>query len=452
MKLTIIYPCMGRRTGKRYVRSWQMEPLPAAHLAGLTPPGIDVVFYDDRMEEIPYDEPTDLVAITVETYTAKRSYQIATEFRRRGVPIVMGGFHATLVTDEVLEYADAVVAGEAEEQWPKLLADFQAGKMQRLYKTEERPDITHTMPDRGIFEGKNYLPFALVEAGRGCHLNCEFCSIQTCFHRTQTHRGIEAIVNEIHEVKQKTNLVFFVDDNIVAHLDWAKELFRALIPLKLKWVGQATINMTYDDELLSLMRESGCIGVLIGFESLNPENLASMNKSFNVARGGPAEAIARLHKHGMVLYATFVFGYEHDSMKSFQDTVRFCIDNRIFMVAFNHCTPFPGTPLYARLEEEGKLLYDKWWLDERYQYGQVPYHTPVPPKMVQDQCVQARKKFYGPLSLIRRMGNRANVPNWFMLKNYLFINGLLRIEATQREDYPLGDEGFRGELLKVDAP
>lgn len=449
MKVTIIYPCMGRIPGKRYVRSWQMEPLPAAQLAGLTPAGIDIAFFDDRMEPIPYDSPTDLVAITVETYTARRAYQIASEYRRRAVPVVMGGFHPTLVTEEVMDYAEAVVVGEAEETWPQLIHDFRNGRMKRLYEAKGRPDITNTTPDRSIFEGKNYLPFALIEAGRGCPLKCEFCSIQTAFHATQTHRGIEAIVEEVKSLKERTSFFFFVDDNIVSHIGWAGELFKALIPLNIKWVAQATITMTRDAELLMLMKESGCIGVLIGFESLNEANLAKMNKGFNPSQEGVSEAISKLHEAGIILYATFVFGYEHDNLATFQDTIDFCLENDIFMVAFNHCTPFPGTPLYRRLEQEGRLLYDKWWLDERYKYGQVPYRASVEPDVVQRQCVRARKKFYSPLSIIKRMRNRANVGDLFTLRNYLFINGLLRIEASQRENYPLGDMGFVGPLLRV---
>jgi len=448
MKLTLIYPCMGRRPGRSYVRSWQMEPLPAAQLASLTPSDVEVTFFDDRMERIDYEAATDLVAITCETYTAKRAYQIASEYRRRGVPVVMGGFHPTLVPDEVEEYAEAVVVGEAEDVWPEVIADFKAGAMQRRYKARTRPDIANIMPDRRIFGGKRYLPFALIEAGRGCPQHCEFCAIQTCFGATQTMRSPEAIVEEIKRLKDKTRLFFFVDDNIISHLDKAKELFAALIPLGIRWVSQATINMTYDHELLALMKRSGCLGVLIGFESLDEGNLASMNKGFNAARGGPAEAVRRLHEHNLLLYATFVFGYENDTLASFDRTVQFGIDNNIFMMAFNHCTPFPGTPLYERLAREGRLLYDKWWLDERYHYGQVPYRTALPPEVIQRACVRARKSFYGPLSIMRRLC-RTNTPDLEMLRNYLFINLLLRREAAQREDYPLGDLGYVGELVKV---
>src|SRR6476620_8226689 len=154
MRLTIIHPCIGRKVGQRYIRTWQMEPLPAAAVAGLTPGDVDVKFYDDRMEAIPFDEPTDLVAIPVETYTAKRAYQIASEYRRRGIPVVMGGFHATLMTDEVKEYAEAVVVGEAEDLWPELIEDARCGRLRPLYRSNSQPDLGKVRYDRNIFRGR----------------------------------------------------------------------------------------------------------------------------------------------------------------------------------------------------------------------------------------------------------------------------------------------------------
>jgi len=447
VKLTIIYPCMGRIPGKRYVRSWQMEPLPAAHLAGLTPADVNIRFFDDRMEPIDYAAPTDLVAITVETCTAKRAYQIATEYRRRRVPVVMGGFHPTLVPDEAAQYAESIAIGEVEALWPRMVDDFKAGRLQPVYRAASRPDISSTRPDRRIFAGKRYLPLSLVEASRGCPLVCEFCSIQTAFQRSQTRRSIATIVDEIRGLKDRTKLFFFVDDSMVADKEWARQLFEALLPLDVKWVSQATVAMAHDDELLTLMKRSGCSGVLIGFESLDEDNLRAMGKHFNAERGGAEFAVDRLHAAGIPLYATFVFGYERDTLQTFEQVLDFCLRKRIFMVGFNHCTPFPGTPLYARLQREGRLLYDRWWLDDHYRYGQVPYRTTLPPDVIQRQCVALRKKFYGPWSILRRIGNRANAPSAFMLGNFVFINALLRIEATQRENYPLGDLGFVGELL-----
>src|SRR6187399_1156927 len=304
MKLTLIHPCIGRRSGQRYIRSWQMEPLPPAVIAGLTPPEVRIAFYDDRMELIPYDEPTDLVAISVETYTAKRAYQIATEYRKRGVPVVMGGFHASLCPDEAMRYAEAVVVGEAESVWPRVLDDARHGRLEKLYRSAGRPSLHGLRPDRSIFRGKRYLPIGLVEAGRGCHFKCDFCAVQTVFSSSQTRRPIDEILSEVASIQKQKKLFFFVDDNITSNLAQAKEFFRALIPLRIRWVSQSSINAAHDEEFLDLLVRSGCQGVLIGFESLNPANLKDMNKAFNTMRGGFAKALANLRKHRVRVYGT----------------------------------------------------------------------------------------------------------------------------------------------------
>jgi radical SAM superfamily enzyme YgiQ (UPF0313 family) len=449
IRLAIVHPCIGRKPGVDYIRSWQMEPLPAAYLAALAAPYADIAFHDDRMEAIPYDRPADLVALSVETYTAKRAYQIATEYRKRGVPVVMGGFHATLIPDEVMEYAESIVVGEGEQLFPQLLQDFIQGRMQRVYRNAGRSEIGTIKPDRSIFAGKRYLKIGLVEAARGCHFKCDFCAITSYFGATQSRRPIENVIDEIRAIRKDRKLFFFVDDNIVSHPKWAKEFYRALIPLKIRWVSQATLTMAQDDELMDLMRQSGCQGVLIGFESLNTANLKAMNKKFNDVSGGFPAVIQKLNRHGLRLYATFIFGYDGDTPGCFQQTVDFCKQQNIFMVAFNHITPFPGTQLYKRLEQEGRLLYEKWWLDDRYQYGQVPFQTALAPRLIQDECVKARKSFYSLTSILKRLRNRTNTGSLFMMRSYFFINFLLGREASQRENYPLGDASWKGDLLKV---
>jgi radical SAM superfamily enzyme YgiQ (UPF0313 family) len=448
MRLTLIHPCIGRRVGEKYIRTWQMEPLAPAVLAGLTPHDVEVKFYDDRMELIPYDERTDLVAISVETYTARRAYEIASEYRKRGVPVVMGGFHATLVPDEVAEYADAVVIGEAEGLWPQLIDDFRHGQLQKTYRAHVRPNLAGTGPDRTIFSGKRYLPLGLIEAGRGCHFKCEFCAIQSYFNSTQTRRPAEEVVEEIR--RNPKPLYFFVDDNITSNLEEAKELYRQLIPLKIRWVSQASINVAHDDELLHLLRASGCQGLLIGFESLNPENLRKMHKSFNTLKGGYAVALENLRRHGMRLYVTFIVGYDGDSHESLREVMRFAEEHKFYIVAFNHLTPFPGTPLYERLQKEGRLLFDKWWLDPGYRYGMVPY-TPwgMTADEVKEGCITARKEFYRFGSIWRRSLDSVNSGSAYMGAKFFTINWLIRREVTQRRDYPLGHEGFRGPLLRV---
>jgi radical SAM superfamily enzyme YgiQ (UPF0313 family) len=201
MRLTLIHPCIGRRINQPYIRLWQMEPLPPAVIAGLTPRDVEVKFYDDRMERIPFDEPTDVVGISVETYTAKRAYQIASEYRKRGVPVVMGGFQASLCPEEVSQYADAVIVGEAEEVWEQVLLDVERGTLKTFYRSNGRPSLGNLSPNRSIYKGKNYLPIGLVEAGRGCHFVCDFCAVQTVFNHTQVRRPSDDILSELEKMR-----------------------------------------------------------------------------------------------------------------------------------------------------------------------------------------------------------------------------------------------------------
>jgi radical SAM superfamily enzyme YgiQ (UPF0313 family) len=451
-RLTIIHPCIGRTAGQTdYIRTWQMESLPAAVLAGLTPPDVEVKFYDDRMERIPYDEPTDAVAITVETYTAKRAYQIASEYRRRKIPVVMGGFHAALCPDEVAEYAEAVVVGEAEGLWPAVIDDLQHDTLQKFYRRSNgRPSLRNLSPDRRIFRGKRYLPVGLVEAGRGCHFKCDFCAVQTVFNASQTCRPVDEIIDEVRRVSRTAKLLFFVDDNITSNMPQAKEFLRELAKVNVRWVSQSSINAAHDEEFLDLLARSGCMGVLIGFESLNPATLKKMNKTFNTAHGGFAAAVAKLRARKIRVYATFVFGYDEDEESTFPATVKFAQECGFYIAAFNHLTPFPGTPLYSRLRAEGRLLYDKWWLDPHYTYNRIPFQPRrLSPEALQRACLNARRRFYSWPSILRRGFDPVNRSDGFMWRNFYLINALHRADVSQRDGYPLGDEGHRIDLLRA---
>ena len=448
MRLTIVHPCIGRRPGQNYIRTWQMEPLPAATLAGLTPKDVELRFYDDRMESIPFDESADLVAISIETYTARRAYQIASEYRKRRVPVVMGGFHATLCPEEAARHAEAVVCGEAETLWPQVIDDARHGRLEKFYRQAARPSLKGLKPDRSLFRGKRYLPIGLVEAGRGCHFKCDFCAVQTVFNSTQTRRPIEDILAEIEPLKHEKKLFFFVDDNITSNLNEAKEFFRALIPLGIRWVSQASINAAHDEEFLDLLVRSGCQGVLIGFESLNPANLKDMNKSFNTMRGGFEQALSNLRRHRVRVYGTFIFGYDRDTPESFDQAVAFAKDHSLYIAAFNHLTPFPGTPLYHRLEAEKRLLYESWWLDERYSYNRIPFlPRGMPPDSLQQACLAARREFYSWRNIFQRGFDPVNRSDWFMWRNFYLINAMHRTDVSMRDHYPLGDESWQGPLL-----
>ena len=448
-RLTIIHPCVGRRVGQRsYVRTWRMEALPAATIAALTPPEVEKRFYDDRLEPIPYDERTDLVAISVETYTARRAYQIASEYRRRGVPVVMGGFHAALCPEEVGQWCESLVIGEAEEIFPRVIDDWRHGRGERVYRAERRPSGLRVRPDRSIFRGKRYLPIALVEAARGCRFTCDFCAITATFKGTQTRRMPDEVLAEVRSVRRVGRLVFFIDDNIVSDLVGAKELFRALIPERIRWVGQASINVAFDDEALALMKASGCQGILIGIESLDERQLKQMNKGFNLMRGGPPAALANLRRHGLRVYGTFIFGYEHDDAASFDRAVAFARDEGMFIAAFNHLTPFPGTPLYRRLEAEKRLRFPAWWLDADYRYGMVPFMPrSMSPDELEVRCTAARRSFYSWNSILARARQRIHWRDPWMLVNFLAINAMHQADVVGRNRMPLGDAAWVGPLL-----
>jgi radical SAM superfamily enzyme YgiQ (UPF0313 family) len=450
MRVTLIQPSIGRRAGQKdYIGTWQMEPLTIATLAGLTPKDVDLSFYDDRIELINFDQPTDLAAISVETYTAKRAYQIASQFRRKGVPVVMGGFHATLCPEEVSLHAEAVMVGEAEQLWPRLLLDASKQMLKPYYFMENRPALDKEQPDRSIFRNKKYVPIQLIEGGRGCSLSCDFCAVQTVFRKSRTSRSTEVIINELQQLGNK-RLFFFVDDNISANMDEAKEFLRALIPLKIRWVSQMSLNAAHDSEFLELLELSGCQGVLIGFESLNKDNLIRMNKGVNLDKGGFQTALANLRKHSIRLYATFVFGYDADTVDCFTKTVDFALKNRFFIAAFNHLTPFPGTPLYKRLEQEQRLLYDKWWLDENYSYNKIPFQPQgMSPERLRQGCIEARTLFYTMNSIWLRSLDRVNRRNFRMWLQFFGINWAIKKEILTRDHYPLGDEGDRMELIQA---
>jgi len=223
-----------------------------------------------------------------------------------------------------------------------------------------------------------------------------------------------------------------------------------LIPLGIRWVSQSSINAAPDEEFLEFLARSGCQGVLIGFESLNSVNLRDMNKSFNTMRGGFAEALGNLRKHRIRVYGTFIFGYDRDTADSFAATVAFAKEHALYIAAFNHLTPFPGTPLYHRLEAEDRLLYERWWLDDRYSYNRIPFQPQgMSPEALQENCVAARREFYSWGSIARRGFDRVNRSNGFMWRNFYLINALHRNDVSLRDYYPLGDESWQGPFLNA---
>lgn len=447
MRLTLVQPAIGHRVGESYIRSWQMEPLPIATLAGLTPSDVTLRFYDDRMEAVPFDEPTDAVAIPVETYSARRAYQIASEYRRRGVPVILGGFHPSLMPDEAQRYGDAIVIGEAEGVWAELVDDLRHGTLKARYAST-RGELGQIRVDRRLFRGKHYLPIGLVETGRGCRFPCEFCAIQTFFERTYRRRPVEDVIAELSLLRHEKKLFFFVDDNFAGDMKAGRVLLPELAKLNLRWITQLSINAAHDEEFVALLARGGCRGVLIGFESLDAANLRIMKKGFNLMKGGYAAALDNLRRHGIAVYGTFVFGYENDDENSFDHAVDFALQEDMYIAAFNHLTPFPATPLYDRLKLEGRLTFESWWLDPTYRYNDLTYHPgKLSSTAVTQGCVAARRRFYGWGNIAKRAWR--NRSDFFMFRNYFPINFMHQREVSLRNGYPLGDESWHGPLLEV---
>jgi radical SAM superfamily enzyme YgiQ (UPF0313 family) len=442
MLVTFVKPTLGRLgDGAPFVDAARMEPLQLGVLAGLTPSGVDVRLLDDRVDAIDYDEPTDLVAITVESFTARRAYEIAAEYRARRVPVVMGGMHATLIPDEVAEHADAVFTGDGETLWAQVVSDAHERRLRPRYNAPVGAPQPHgVLPRRDLFAGKGYLPLTLLQFGRGCRFRCEFCAVGQYFDHHVYSREPDDVIAEIR-AQPRRNL-FFVDDNLIADPGAAKALLRALIPLRVRWVSQASVDQVHDPELMALLVESGCLGNVIGFETLDPENLRQMRKSANLAGFDRyAGAVATLREHGLQTWAAFALGYDHDTAESILDTCGWAIDNRFTFAAFNVLMPYPGTPLYARLAEQGRLLYDgRWWLHPDYRFNAAAFR---PTRMTPDELTEAawacRRRWSSVSSIVHRaMDRRTNMSSLLRFALYCMYNPLYRQEAWKRQGLRLG--------------
>jgi radical SAM superfamily enzyme YgiQ (UPF0313 family) len=441
MKLTLIKPNIGRMEHSLYVDEGRMEPLQLGVLAGLTPPDVDAVLYDDRMEEILYDEPTDLVAITVETYTARRAYEISAEFRRRGVPVILGGMQPTLIPEETRAHADAIFIGDAETGWAEVIEDARRGRFKPVYRAPVGRPQPGTLTRRDLFQGKGYLPVTLLQFSRGCRFACTFCAVSSYFDRAQYCRDVREVVREIEAQERK--FLFFVDDNLLSDHEAAKELFRALIPLKVRWVSQGSIDMTRDRELMELMVRSGCVGLVVGFESLDPRNLRGMKKAPNLVGGfdGYREPVEIIRDYGLQLWAAFTLGHDHDTRESIERTLEFAMKNKFCFAAFNILVAYPNTPLYRRLEGEGRLLYNgKWWLHPEYRFNHSCFQPArMSPGELTDACFQARASFNSIASVIRRAFDfKTNMRSPYRLGVYVTYNPVFRKEVFKKHGMKFG--------------
>ncbi len=398
MRIKLVMPRMVEQ-------EFTLLPLNLAMLAALTPPGFEVSVVDEAAEEINFDEQLDLVGISCTTTVASRAYEIAAEYRKRGVKVVLGGTHPTLIPHEAIKYVDAVCIGEAEGLWEEVLADLKDGKLKKFYRNDGYCSLEGLpIPRRDLLKSKRYLPIDGMQTARGCPFACDFCAVTTVFGHKYRHRPIADVLAEVETLKRR--YLFFYDDNIVGNPRRSKELFRALIPYKKRWIGQASTTVIKDPELLELMAKSGCKGLFVGFESLSEETLRRSLKKHNDPKQYK-EVVRRLHDQGITISGAFVFGLDGDDSSVFERTLEFAMDAKLDVAQFNWLTPYPGTPIYNQLKAEGRLINNEWWLAGSglgTETGEVVvYH---PKMMSADELKEGsrwvRRNFYSTSSILRR--------------------------------------------------
>jgi len=333
-------------------------------LAALTPPGHTITIVEEAFAPDDIDQEVDLVGITVLTELAVRAYQIGDTYRRKGIKVVMGGIHPTVLPEEALLHADAIVIGEAENIWPQLVADAAAGQLQRIYRADAMSCLQGLpIPRRDLVPGtKNraYAPIPVgVESSRGCPNDCEFCCVGQTLGQKYRVRPVDEVIREIAAIDSRH--IFFVDDALALNRTSAKQLFTEMIPLKKQWLAQGTVSLAEDPELLGLMRRAGCLGLLIGFESVQSDTQHEVNKIRNL-KIDFYEAMKRFHAEGFGILGCFVFGFDFENKDVFDQTFEFIMKSHMDCAQLRILTPYPGTRLYSRLLSEGRLFSEDWWL------------------------------------------------------------------------------------------
>jgi radical SAM superfamily enzyme YgiQ (UPF0313 family) len=412
-----------------------MEPLVFATLSSLTPPDVERRLYDERVEEIPREATADLVALTVDTFSAKRSYQIAAEYRRRGIPVVLGGYHPSLFPAEASGYADAVVIGDAEDTWPQVVADLRDGNLRPVYRSRN-DRFSPVPPDRSIFRDKRYAPVCLIEAHRGCRYSCDFCSIRAMYPGGSRPRPLEYVLRDVDGSGGRH--LFFTDDNLFAEPAYFEPFLEALARRGKRWSCQISADVTRRPELVSAMARAGCVSVTVGFESLERDNLGQMNKSWMQDDFGHIVSVFR--KNRIMVYGTFILGYDHDTRAVFDRTLEFALRARLFLANFNPLMPTPGTPLYARLETEGRLSFDRWWLHEDYRWGDCVFRpSGMTGSELSAGCFELRKRFNTLGSILKRSpGLPWSEGGLYRAKLFLAANLVSRRELHRKYGKRLG--------------
>ncbi|MFW6115147.1 MAG: B12-binding domain-containing radical SAM protein [Thermodesulfobacteriota bacterium] len=384
--------------------SWKAKayspPLNLCMIAAYTPEDIEVSIADECVKPIDFNNNVDLVGLTAYTNSAPRAYQIADAFRRRNVPVVMGGIHASTLHEEALEHCDSVVVGEAEGAWQRVIRDFQNGHLKKLYQNDQLVSLADLpKPRRDLLNPEDYVTINTVQTTRGCPHNCSFCSVTRFNGRTYRFRPIHEVVEEIESLPSRN--VFIIDDNIFSNRERTKALFEALVPLGIRWGSQCTISIARDPEMLELAARSGCIGMAIGLESFSRESLEGAHKRFNDPDRFYQD-IAVIKSYGIFIWGSFVLGFDEDDEAGLEKTIAMARSSKLDFACFNFLTPLPGTAIYDRFKREDRLESENW---AEYNMANLVFRPiKVTGELLGQQVRKAWLEFYALKALFHRLG------------------------------------------------
>lgn len=428
MKLLLVSPGWpkGRLWGEL---GFKFPALSLAAIAAATPAHWQVSLCDENVEPLDCEGDADLVAITAMTPQAPRAYEIADLFRARGIKVVMGGFHASNLPEEALLHVDAVVVGEGDLVWPRIVADLEKGSLQTVYRSQALLDMAELpVARREIFAGKGYLLTNTLQTTRGCPFDCEFCSVTAFYGRKYRERPVEQVLAELEVLRKQNSFAFFVDDNLVANRRYALSLFSAMKGMGFKWLSHAPIDFAGDPELMRAAGEAGCIGMFVGFESLDQASLTAMGKVTNQADSFLEQAQV-FRDHGIGILGSFVLGSDGDTPAIFEPILRFCEEARIEAAIFPILTPYPGTKVRERLEKEGRITSNNW---RDYDMSHVNY---IPRGMTAAELQAGHdwlnSSFYSFSSMYRRIFKLHRSVQVFAPMNFGFRSAIRRAAKGQ---------------------
>jgi len=404
MKLLLISP---RSSDKKSPVGFKVPQVALQIIAALTPENIKVNMVDEHISDIDFSKNYDLVGISIMTATAKRGYHLARIFKEKGSKVVFGGIHASVMPEEAINYGDAVVIGEAESSWPKLIKDFKQNSLRKYYHVKE-PDLSKAPSprrDSRIDRGVLGIKWPGFYTTKGCPYDCEFCSVSRVYGRKIRTLPIPLVIKDI--VNAHSKVFLSLDDNVAANPKYAKSLFEEMAQLNIEWGGQSTISIARDDELLQLCRKSGCRGLFIGLESVSAKSMRKMRKTLKSMKENE-DVIKKIQDTGIIFHPSFVFGFDDDTKAVFDDTLEFLYRNRIITATFNILTPYPGTRLYRRLKQERRIISEDW---SHYNHYTVTFR---PRNMTERELAEGyfslKKEFYSLSNICRRITRLSEIP------------------------------------------